>query len=660
MNLTEAAVLAARLAADPPSSATVTDRPAPSPTRRPVRLLDAHVVNQIAAGEVVERPASVVKELVENALDAGARRIEVELRDSGRRLIRVSDDGSGMSLEDARASLQRHATSKIHRLEDLASGATLGFRGEALPSIASVSRMTVATGLGDGVRWSLEIEGGRIAEPRALSGPRGTEVSVEDLFYNTPARLKFMKTDATEMAQIVETLSKYAVAYPHVAIRLVHQGSALMQAPGDGELRSAILEVWGRDALRSLVELDAWVGAVRVRGFVSPPHATRATRSHQWTFVNGRPVRSKTLMAALDQAYRSLTPEKRYPLAILLLDADPSRVDANVSPTKSEVKFAREGEAFDAVRHAVRSALLEQGMIPDAESLASVNRALAQARGEPVVSESRETLFGFSGFSPGIAAALERDAAGTGPTGSVAHGSALAPPDAGSWHGHRAFTENEGGPGGGGAGEGSGDVACASPPPGPAGYASLLDGLRVIGQMSKAFILAENRQGLLIVDQHVAHERILYEAIRDARSRAPIERQALLTPITLHLDKRAAALLASQIDEVRALGFDVEPFGAGTFLLRGAPAALKAKNPERILTDLVEELAEGPASPAREAIWIMCACKAAVKAGDALSIAEMEKLIVDLAQTGNPYLCPHGRPITIVMSRDALMRQFKR
>jgi DNA mismatch repair protein MutL len=626
-----------------------------------VRLLDPHVVNQIAAGEVVERPASVVKELVENALDAGARRIEVELRDAGRRLIRVADDGCGMALEDALAALRRHATSKIRRLEDLSLGATLGFRGEALPSIASVSRLTLATGLGDGVRWTIPVDGGQVGEPVAGGGPRGAEVSVEDLFFNTPARLKFLKTDATEMAQIVETLSKYAVAYPHVAFRLVHGGAALLAAPGDGSVRTAVLEVWGRDALRALVELDSWVGGVRVRGFVSPPHATRATRSHQWMYVNGRPVRSRTLTAALDQAYRSLTPEKRFPMAILMLDVDPARVDANVSPTKSEVKFAREGEAFDAVRHAVRSALLEQGMIPDAEGLAAANRALAQARAASppgAVAEFREALAAASGLSGRFSGG------GEGPEAADA-GAFGVPPEGGRPAG--AFL--------GAAGAGGADAAESERPhqhragtagaPAAGGYGSMLQGLRVIGQMAGAFILAENDQGLLIVDQHVAHERILFEAIREARSLAPVERQALLEPVALHLDKRAAALLAAQIEEVRALGFDVEPFGAGTFLLRGAPAALRRKDPARFLTDLVEELASGAAgpagpSPAREAIWIACACKAAVKAGDPLSIAEMEKLLTDLAQTENPYLCPHGRPITIVLGRDALMRQFKR
>lgn len=315
-----------------------------------VRLLDPHTVNQIAAGEVVERPASVVKELVENALDAGATRIEVELVHSGKSLIRVADNGTGMDVADACQALQRHATSKIVSVDDLQAVRSLGFRGEALPSIASVSRMTLSTALGDGLRTILRVEGGECAEPAGAAGPKGTEVRVEDLFYNTPARLKFLKSDTTELGQAMEHVSRYAIAYPGVAFTMTHNGQLAIRTSGSGDMLEAISDVWGREVARTLARVHMDVAGLAISGFVSPPHITKPTRAYQYLYVNGRPVRTRTLTVAVDQAFRDLTPERRYPMLVLLIDIDPARIDVNVSPTKSEVKFQQEGAAFDAIR----------------------------------------------------------------------------------------------------------------------------------------------------------------------------------------------------------------------------------------------------------------------------------------------------------------------
>ncbi|MBI3722180.1 MAG: DNA mismatch repair endonuclease MutL, partial [Fimbriimonas ginsengisoli] len=320
-----------------------------------------------------------LKELLENAIDAGARRIEVELRDSGRTLIRVSDDGEGMSLEDARSAIQRHATSKIRSAEDLRAVRTLGFRGEALPSIASVSRLTLSTGTSDGLRSVLRVEGSSVLEPEAASGPRGAEVRVEDLFYNTPARLKFLKSDTTELGACFEALSRTALAYPEIAFTLTHNGQAALSTTGSGDLLEAIASVWSRDIARTLAEVSAEIAGMRVFGFVSPPHVTRPTRAYQFLWVNGRPIRSRALTAAIDQAYRDLTPEKRYPVVALGIEIDPERLDVNVSPTKSEVKFQQEGAAFDAVRLAIKGALAEHGMMPSVEAVLRANEALAAA-----------------------------------------------------------------------------------------------------------------------------------------------------------------------------------------------------------------------------------------------------------------------------------------
>jgi DNA mismatch repair protein MutL len=594
---------------------------------RRVFLLDPHTVNQIAAGEVVERPASIVKELVENALDAGATRIEVELQGSGKTLVRVCDNGCGMSQEDALTALQRHATSKISTAEDLTNVLSLGFRGEALPSIASVARMTLSTATEDGLRTMLKIDGGNIAQPTGGAGPRGTDICVEDLFFNTPARLKFLKSDTTELGACLEYLYKYALGYPAIAFSVTHNGQPALSTTGSGDLFEAVSEIWGREAARSLAETECSTGGITVRGLVSPPHFTKPTRAFQYFFVNGRPVRSKTLFAALDQAYRDLTPEKRFPVVVLNLEIDAERVDVNVSPTKSEVKFQQEGQAFDAIRFAVRTALMQHGMVPDATSVNAANEALEAARSGSVLSF---TSPGYGGGQPALnalsmlaQAPLEDGLVPEAPTYDPFSGASTRFP-----------------------------------------FGELVEGLRVLGQVMNTFIVAETRKGIAIIDQHVAHERIIYEYLCGLKAPTAIEKQALLMPETMTLDKRSAVLLRDRLDEVVRVGFELEDFGGETFILRAAPAALRGKNPVKILQDMVSELVEATVTkrfvPTREQIWITSSCKMAVKAGDPLSMPEMEKLIIDLASTENPYLCPHGRPITIMLAREELLRKFKR
>jgi len=588
---------------------------------RKVCLLDPHTVNQIAAGEVVERPASVVKELVENAIDAGATRIEVILRDSGKSLICVSDDGTGMSLEDAQTALLRHATSKIRSVEDLLGVQSLGFRGEALPSIASVSRFTLSTGTEDGLRHVLTVVGGEMREPSGAAGPRGTEVRVEDLFFNTPARLKFLKSDSTELGNCLDHINRYAIGHPYVAFTATHNGQLALQTPGSGDRLEAIANVWGRETAKSLAEVDSLIAGIRVSGFVSAPHMTRPTRAYQFLYVNGRPVRSRMLTASLDQAYRDLTPDKRYPVVALFVEVDPKRLDVNVSPTKSEVKFQAEGQVFDAVRYAIRSALDQHGMMPSAAGIAAANEALAQARRMdsfgPVSSKAPST------FEASFLAQLPLD-----PTPIE------VPPEEPA-------------------------LRSANYP-----FIELLDGLRVLGQIMNTFIVAETARGLVLIDQHVAHERVIYEHLCGLKGNAPVEKQHLLSPETLALDKRALVLIQNHLEEMERVGFDLELFGGETVIVRSVPAALHHRNPLEVLQDLIDELVDATVArrltPTREQIWITSSCKMAVKAGDPLSIAEMEKLIRDLATTENPYLCPHGRPITITLEKSEILRKFKR
>ena len=599
-----------------------------------IQLLDSNTINQIAAGEVVERPAAVVKELVENAIDAGATRIEVELTGAGRELIRVSDNGCGMSPEEAEMCLLRHATSKIRGLDDLNEVRSLGFRGEAIPSIGSVSRMTISSSVADGVRTVVRVEGGEAFPVSAVAGPKGTEIRVEDLFYNTPARLKFLKSDTTEVGQAVDHVMKYAVANPWVSFSLTHNGQKVILTSGSGDQLEAISDVWGRDTARSLVPVDATLGGLRLAGYVSPPHITKPTRNLQYLYVNGRPMKSRTLTVALDQAFRDLTPERRFPLVALNIEIDPSQIDVNVSPTKTEVKFQREGVAFEALRICIREALLAHGMMPSASQIAVANQALRQAQS----------------FGQGYSAPTDLSIYAQSPLG----GSAVPGSSLGQDQSKIDFNNLP--------------ASAFVNPPGLAHqsmqYIQLLDDLRIIGQAMKTFIIAETRHGLVIVDQHVAHERILYEYLCGLKRSTLIEKQTLMLPETLHLDRRAALLLEERLDEIRSVGFELESFGGDAFVVRSIPAALRGKDPIRYLRDLIDELVESSVTrklvPTREQIWIMSSCKMAVKSGDVLSHAEMEKLMIDLATTENPYHCPHGRPITATLSHDDLLRLFKR
>jgi len=384
---------------------------------------------------------------------------------------------------------------------------------------------------------------------------------------------------------------------------------------------------------------------MKLRGYVSPPHITKPTRAYQYLYVNGRPVRTRMLTASIDQAFRDLTPERRYPLLVLQVEMDPARLDVNVSPTKSEVKFQSEGQAFDAIRMSLKSALMEHGMMPNAEGIAAANEALAAAQG------SGRWANNFGSSPPGSSYP-----ASSGPGMFEAAFNAQRPLEAQDV----AFSPITDDP----------FVTVPAPVFGrPSAdsslpFASLLDGLRIIGQAMNTFIVAETNHGLVVIDQHVAHERIIYEYLCGLKGPTAIEKQSLLIPQTLHLDKRSAILLRERIDEVTNVGFDLEPFGGESYVVRAVPAAIRNKDPLKVLKDMVEELVEATVSrklvPTREQIWITSSCKMAVKAGDPLSFAEMEKLVTDLALTENPYLCPHGRPITITLSTDAILKMFKR
>lgn len=659
-----------------------------------VQILDDTTANQIAAGEVIERPAAAVKELVENALDAGARQVVVELEEGGKRLLRVTDDGSGMGRGDAVLSLQRHATSKIRSADDLFRITTLGFRGEALPSIASVSQMTLLTkeaGQDDQPGTELRCAGGALEDVSEVGARAGTSITVENLFYNVPARLKFLKTASTELGHIVDLMQRFALARPDVALRLMQGNSEVFAAGGSGSLMDACVHVFGRDTARHLVPLSFDGVGLRVTGYVGTPAALKGTRSAQHTYVNRRFVRSKAVTRALDEAYKSVQTlhGTRFPAAVVLIEIDPAYVDVNVSPTKTEVRFTREGDIYSAVYKAVQEALLAGGLVPTILQKATVrpegtgrapSRWDADAPGPLLPVAPRPPANTHHDPAPFHDARQDR-AALAGPADDDPFD------DAGSFAG-----------GGGILAEpaldraSAGDTAAlpgllppAVPPavpaadesPAPAVMGSDYRGqdakqVRVLAQTRNQYILAQTDNALLLIDQHIAHERVLYEKLLAGAEGggAGVPTQRLMLPFTLQTSRREALVLEARLGDLTRAGFDLEPFGGDAFVVRSVPASiatrrLKAQDgPEATLRAIVDELVEKTVSrrlllPAEE-VLITASCKMAVKAGDPLSFEEMDALVADLFRSDNPYTCPHGRPIIVELPNTDLDRKFGR
>jgi DNA mismatch repair protein MutL len=593
-------------------------------------LLDDATANRIAAGEVVERPASALKELVENAIDAGARHIDIRLEEGGRRLIQVADDGCGMTAEEAVLALQRHATSKLRTADDLFNIRTLGFRGEALPSIASVSRFSLLTRTEEdpgGVR--VEVVGGIIEETGPASAAPGTVITVEDLFYNTPARRKFLKSITTEASRCVDVVGQLAIAHPGVAFRVESNGQLMFSTTGSGEAVQALASVWGRDLARSVFPILREEPGLKVFGHVAPPERNRPGRSHELFYVNGRPIKSRMLSHALEDAFRSLTPDSRFPIGAVFLEIDPAMVDVNVHPTKTEVKFAADGHVHHAVSQAVKQALLDRGMVPQI-SLASSDTA------------SVGTAGGWSGFG-----GMRQNPM---PTQVAAAMEAFAPiadflPSPSQENLFEEFT-----------------AAGAQMPYKP--FAEQLRGYRVLAQARNTYILALTESGLAIIDQHVAHERVLFEYLTVKRAAHGTPSQLLAVPFTLSLGSAEAALLAQRLEDFGHAGWQIEPFGRDTFVVRAVPTYVQKRQHEALLRDMIDELVHQSVSRRllvqRDHVTITNACKMAVKAGDPLTMEEMVGLLHQLADTENPYMCPHGRPIVVTVPFDEIDRRFKR
>ncbi len=566
----------------------------------PIHLLSPDLVSKIAAGEVVERPASVVKELVENSLDAGASQISIEVRGGGVNFIRVSDNGTGIPGDEAQLAFDRHATSKITSLADLENAKSLGFRGEALPSIAHVAQVELLSRSKEETSGTyLSLQDGKVMERGVRAHPQGTTVTVRNLFRHVPARLKFLKSSTTENSHITNLVSHYSLAFPGVRFGLVIDGRPILHTPGSGKVRDVMAEIYGLQIAQAMLKIEktAKEGGLTpaVSGYVSPPSLSRASRSYLSFFVNQRWIQSPLLARAVERAYEGLLGVGRYPIAVINLSLLPQSVDVNVHPTKREIRFSQEPVVFNTVYGTVRRTLMDKMPLPEVElshQPASVSAPEQQTPEVPVGEEKRS-------FSL-----------------------PLVPPKA--------------------------------PPSG-------IPILRVLGQVASTYVIAEGPDGLYLIDQHAAHERVLFEKILAQQAKEEVESQSLLEPLTIELSLRQEELLRARQEILARFGFVIEPFGERTYLLRAVPAMLAGQGMEEPVKEALDSL-EDDVNPAEreEKLAASLACHGAIRAGQILSQEEMRELVKQMEKATSPRTCPHGRPTIVHLSSGRLEREFGR
>lgn len=657
-----------------------------------VQLLDQNTSNQIAAGEVVEKPASVVKELVENSLDAGADTIEVSIFAGGTEFIRVRDNGSGMDEANARMAILRHATSKIVKADDLLTLHTLGFRGEALPSIASVSHFTLLTReAGAEFATRITLDGGEDMDVESMGGDVGTTITVKDLFYNVPARRKFLRTVNTEGRYISDILSKIALSRPDVHLVLTRDDKEVINTPGSGDLVDTIASLYGKEVTRELLTVDYAQDGITLKGFISRPTLLKGTRQWQTLFVNGRCINNRMVSKAIDHAYQSQIPKAGFPFAVLNIGIDTHLIDINVHPQKSEIKFGDESAVYRAVYHGLCQALT-QPMAGKSEGDGTV--ALAQPgfrKREPAAAGSGQNrgpapeekpLFqgGDRGYQPRTSA-FGRSYASS-PSGSYGQ-PVWKVPDAISEETTEKFfaaqRREDPVPGAEGAGEGAGIPLEEDGGPAPDGTAApasdealteeardgaLSSGVDLIwplGQVDRVFIIAQSETALYLIDQHAAHERIMYDKF--IRQQQEIPFQQLLIPLFLNVTRPDVDLIEEYREEFLQLGVDVEPAGETSLRVSALPADVESSQAEGFIEDILKLLSENKkikASDLRESVLHYAACHSAIRAGEVLNIRQMRQLILELLNTEHPFTCPHGRPCMIQLTSEELYHMFKR
>ncbi|MBA4017844.1 MAG: DNA mismatch repair protein MutL [Pirellula sp.] len=647
----------------------------------PIRRLPSSVVNKIAAGEVIERPASVVKELTENSLDAGATRIEVAVEQGGMELVRVADDGGGIAHEELPLAIASHATSKLVDADDLFRVNTFGFRGEALASIAEISRFTLRsrTPADDG-GWELEVVGGTASEIVPCGMSHGTTIEIRNLFYNTPVRRKFLRSPQTEMGHVTEAFTRLALANPHVRFTLRHNERTVYDVPADQDIPSRIGLFFGDDLARDLIEIQSGDGDVRLSGYVARPSQSRSHPRMQYLFLNGRFIRDRSLQHALTEAYRGLLLTGRYPISFLRLDMPPDAVDVNVHPTKLEVRFQDGGRIYSHLLGSLRTKFLATDLThrlepvtreSSADAPASLTSAAdpTGAHDPDAATRMRQEFVRWAqgDNAPTAPAPWDLDDAAASRSGSAA-ATALAPPPGPPLGLHkvepfRPFPDL--GRSASAAASPSARLSedVATPQPVERAPADFGEPVRAI-QVHNRYLLAESDEGVLVIDQHALHERILYEQLRAKVNAGALESQALLVPEPVDLPAQEAALVLERREVLARLGIRVEPFGGDTILVSSYPAMLANFPAAEILRSIVEQLAVDGKLPERrdllDELLHMISCKAAIKAGDRLTPGEVEALLADRHLVSDTHHCPHGRPTALVFTKEELDKQFKR
>lgn len=666
-----------------------------------IRVLSDHIANKIAAGEVVERPASVVKELLENSLDAGATRIRIDIEAGGKKLIAITDDGSGMSRDDALLAFERHATSKIHDVDDLDHISTLGFRGEALPSIASVSRLMLETCFGvsreryqregrreeelaSEVGTRIELAAGKLLRVEDAGLPPGSSIRVQDLFFNVPARRKFLKAEQTEVSHIVGLVTQYALANPQLNLELHSATHNLLSAAPVSSHRERVYQILGADTLDQLIPAAAELslertglpepppwrraanyvsptpGTLRLHGFVSKPELQKLNRNSIYIFVNHRMIRDRLLQHALTEAYRNLLPPNVFPVVLLFLEMPAAEVDANVHPAKTEVRFRQQQVVHDFVRDSVRAALMQSRPVPQFTREITARASALETVSGASISEASFAAAAFTLQPPSQPAYNERlQFTSAMQIDANMLGNPIVLPDENVRMTAAQIS-------GGNTQDPCGNDVIAPADEGETETIARFASLKPLGQIRDSFILAVNSEGLWIIDQHTAHERVLFEKIVRQRNAGALtmEGQRLLMPLVLELAPSQWPVFAEISGELQHNGFEVEPFGAHTIAIKTAPAGIKSADIERLLSELIDQIEREARADSMEniraRIAATIACHAAIKVNMPLDIPKMEWLLVELARTESPMTCPHGRPVALRYSVQEIQKAFKR
>ena len=608
-----------------------------------IKILPENIANKIAAGEVVERPASVVKELTENSLDAESTEITVEVKIGGKELIRVIDDGMGMTRDDAILALERHATSKIESVKDLETITTMGFRGEALPSIASISHLELITRQRDSMEGTkIKVEGGVTRDVERTGCPVGTRISVANLFFNVPARRKFLKTTATELSHIIRHVTWSGLANPQVAFKLIHNNNTVIEARRCNTILERIHTLYGREFAGNIVEFEHEFDTIKLHAFIGKPEFTKANRDNQLFFLNRRPIRNKMLGAALGEAFRAVVPRGRYPVAILFLEIDPQMVDVNVHPAKTEVRFRNQRNIYTEVAHGLLMAMRQEEYMP---------RMSIQS---PDVSPPMEVQPRTGQSTPAHPRKAEVEASVTEFLDRQSRRPRLdSSPPRTFQRETREFPRRI-----------ERQLTMQRPIEPIALPLMDVDNIQIKTRLFNTYIVAEAGDEVLFIDQHIAEEKVIYEKLRRQMEEQGVPSQGLLLPITIELTPAQAASIDSALEILPRMGFALEPFGGRTMVVKAVPAIMQRGDVKQIVTDLIDQIAESPDKQDKlklqDEILILTACHSSVQAGDELSDAEVLNLLKELFKSEPPYLCPHGRPIIIRMYRTELEEKFQR